>query len=143
MDVSTYLNITLTWFAGQLAWLSQVPPAYIAAAAVAPVLIALLTRNLLAALWTALLALGAVSLCALEAAPWGLLATFDAAAGFLLAFSAMMWSRRYRAAREELGDLKRRLNQLEEVNDRNFMVALRNPGQPPGSAEVVADQTRG
>lgn len=142
MDIATYLDVTLAWFAGQLAWLSEISPAYIAAAAVIPVLIALMTRSLLATLWTALLALGAISLCALEAAPWALLATFEAAAGCLLAFSAMIWARRRRAVRDELDDLKRRLNQLEAVNDRKFMVALLNPAPPLSSAETVADEAR-
>jgi hypothetical protein len=140
MDISTYLDPTLTWFAGQLAWLSQVPPAYIAAAAVAPVLIALMARSLLATLWAALFALGAISLCAMEAAPWTLLATFEALAGFLLAFSAMIWGRRNRVVRDELDDLKRRLNQLEAIDDRKFMVSLRNPPQPRNSAEPAADE---
>jgi hypothetical protein len=139
MDISTYVNITLTWFSGQLAWLSEVPPAYIAAAAVVPVLVALMARNLLAVLWTVLLGFGAISLCALEAAPWALLAAFAVAAGILLAFSAMVWGRRNRIIRDELDDLTRRLNQLEASRDREFMVALRNP---PNSVEPLIDEAR-
>jgi hypothetical protein len=142
MDISAYLNITLTWFSGQLAWLSEVPPAWIAAAAVVPVLMGLMARSLLAVLWTVLLGLGAISLCALEAAPWALLAAFAVAAGFLLAFTAMIWGRRNRMVRAELDDLTRRLNQLEASGDRAFMVALRNPPQPPNSAEPLADEAR-
>jgi hypothetical protein len=142
MDIPTDLNIALAWFAARLAWLSQVPPAYIGGAAVIPVLMALMTRSLLATLWTALFALGAVSLCAVEAAPWALLAVLEGAAGFLLAISAMIWSRRYRVVRGELEDLKRRLNQLEAVNERELMVALLNSGQPINSAEAVADEAR-
>jgi hypothetical protein len=107
-------------------------------AAVVPVLLALLTRNLLAVLWTALLALAAVALCATQAVPWDVLATLAAAAGFLVAFSAIVRGRRDRALRAELAELQVRLNQLEADDARKFMVALRNP-VPPGRGEAAPD----
>jgi hypothetical protein len=142
MDISAYLNMTLAWFASQFASLSQVPPAYIAAAAVVPVLMALVAGNLLATLWTALLALCAVDLCTMEAVPWNVLAMLAVAAGFLLALSAMIGKRRNRALRDELAELKGRLNQLEVDEARKFMVALRNPGPPASSGEAIAEEAR-
>jgi hypothetical protein len=67
MDFLLYVNSALNWLNGQLAWLTDIPPAYIAAAAVVPVV----ARNLLATLWTILFALGTVSLCAMNAGTLG------------------------------------------------------------------------
>jgi hypothetical protein len=138
MNFPPYLNSTLNWLTGPLAWLTDTPPAYIAAAAVVPIVVALLARNLLAILWTILFALGTISLCATEAGPWAALATFEVTASFLLVFSLIIWARRNRIARDELEDLKRRVNQLEAADDRKFMASLRNPTAPRNSPEVVA-----
>ena len=58
MDISTIVNPWLAWFTDQLALLSNLPPAYIMLAAVVPLLIALMSRDLMATLWTSLFALG-------------------------------------------------------------------------------------
>ncbi len=126
------LNPWLTGFADQLALLSNLPPAYIGLAAIVPLLIALMSRDLLATLWTALFAFGAISLCATQEINWTALATFEVAAGFLLAFATIIRRLRGRAlrtklqaVRDELSRLEERLNVLEEYERRRIMGSLR------------------
>ena len=135
MDISTVINPWLAWFAEQIALLSNLPPAYIGLAAIVPFVIALMSRDLLASLWTALLALGAISLCVTQEANWGaLLATFGTMAGFLLASAAIIRQRQSQALHkelrlicDELGGLQERLEVLEEYERRRIMERQRNP----------------
>jgi hypothetical protein len=129
VNTPTILAPALAWFADQLASLSGLAPAYIGLAAVTPLLIALLMRDLLAILWTALFALAAISLCATQAAHWTILAAFGAAGGFLLVFSAVVWRRRSRMFRNDFDGLKARLDRLEAAEERKFMKSLRDPPQ--------------
>jgi hypothetical protein len=134
MDISV-IDPWLAWFADQLALLSNLPPTYIALAAIAPFLIALISRDLLASLWTALFALGAISLCGTQQINWGpLIATFGTMAGFLLVSAAVIRKRHSRALRDELqlvcdelGGLKQRLEALEAYERRKIMEWQRNP----------------
>jgi hypothetical protein len=114
MDISTIVNPWLAWVTDQLALLSNVPPAYIVSASVVSVLIALMSRDLLATLWTSLFALGAISLCATQEINWSLLATLEAAAGFLLASTAVVRRRQSRAHPDELRVIRDQLSGLEE-----------------------------
>jgi signal transduction histidine kinase len=134
MDISTIVNPWLSWFADQLALLSNLPPAYIMLAAVVPLLIALMSRDLLATLWTALFSLGAISLCAAQEISWTLLATFEATAGLLLASTAVIWRRQrrahrdeLRAVRDELCGLKERLIALEACERLRISRSLHRP----------------
>ena len=134
MDISTIVNPWLSWFADQLALLSNLPPAYIMLAAVVPLLIALMSRDLVATLWTTLFALGAISLCATQEINWTLLATFEATAGFLLAATAVIRRRQSRAQRDELRvlrdeliGLKERLNALEACERLRISKSLHRP----------------
>jgi cell division protein FtsW (lipid II flippase) len=82
--------------------------------AIVPLLIAMMMRDGTATLVTALLALGAILLCATQESDWTLFAIFQATAAFLLAFAAIIRQRRSRAFRDqELHTLKRRLNVVE------------------------------
>ena len=134
MDISTIVNPWLAWFSEQLAVLSNLPPIYIMVAAVVPLLIALMSRDLLATLWTALFALGAISLCATQEMNWTLLATFETTAGLLLAATAVIWRRQrranrdeLRAIRDELSGLKERLNALEACERLRISKSLHRP----------------
>jgi hypothetical protein len=134
MDISTIVNPWLALFTEQLALLSNIPPAYIMLAAVIPLLIALLMRDLLATLWTALFALGAISLCATQEINWTVLATFEAMAGFLLAATAVIWRRQrrvrrdeLRVIRDELSELKELLNALVVCEQRRISKSLHSP----------------
>ena len=134
MDISTIVNPWLAWFTDQLALLSNLPPAYIILAAVVPLLIALMSRDLVATLWTSLFALGAISLCATQEINWTLLATFEATAGFLVAATAVIRRRQSRAQRDELrvlrdelSGLKERLNALEACERRRISKSLHSP----------------
>jgi hypothetical protein len=129
VSIPTILDPVLAWVADQLTWLSGLAPAYLSLAAVTPLLIALLTRDLLATLWTALFALAAISLCATQAADWTILAAFGAAAGFLLVFSAVVWRRQSRMFRNDFDGLKARLDRLEAADQHKFMKSLLNPPQ--------------
>ena len=134
MDISTIVNTWLASFTEQLALLSNIPPAYIMLAAVVPLLIALMSRDLMATLWTTLFALGAISLCATQEINWTLLATFEATAGFLLAATAVIRRRQSRAhrdelrvIRDELGELKELLNALVVCEQRRISKSLHSP----------------
>src|SRR5437773_6929478 len=134
MDLSTTVNPWLAWFTDQLALLSNVPPIFIISASVVSVLIALMSRDLLAALWTSLFALGAISLCATQEINWSLLATLEAAAGFLLAATAVVRRRQSRAhpdelrvIRDELSGLEERLITLEAYERRRISKSLHTP----------------
>jgi hypothetical protein len=127
VSIPTILDPVLAWVADQPTRLSGLAPTYISVAAVAPFLIALLMRDLLATLWTALFALVAISLCATQAANWTMLAAFGAAAGFLLVISAVLWRRRSRILRNDFDGLKGRLDQLEAAEERKFIKSLRDP----------------
>jgi hypothetical protein len=129
VSIPTILDPVLAWVADQLTRLSGLAPAYISLAAVAPLLIALLMRDLPATLWTALFALVAISLCATQSANWTMLAAFGAAAGFLLVISAVLWRRRSRILRNDFDGLKARLDRLEAAEERKFIMSLRDPHQ--------------
>ena len=131
MDLSTIFDQWLTWFADQLALLSNLPAAYIGLAAVVPLLIALMLRDLLATLSTALFALGVISLCATQDVNWAHLAIFEATAGLLLASAAVVRRRQSRALRAELQSIRdelsgfnERLNALEVCERRRIMESL-------------------
>jgi membrane protein implicated in regulation of membrane protease activity len=127
MDISTIVNPWLSWIADQLALLSNLPPAYIMLAALVPLLIALTLRDLLATLWTALFALGAISLCAAQEINWTLLATFEATFGLVLAATAVIWRRQRRAHRDELRAVRDELSGLQErLNALEACERLRN-----------------
>ena len=134
MDISTIVDPWLASFTDQLALLSNVPPAYIISASVVSVFIALMSRDLLATLWTSLFALGAISLCATQEINWSLLATLEAAAGFLLAATAVVRRRQSRAhpdelrvIRDELSGLEERLITLEAYERRRISKSLHTP----------------
>jgi UDP-N-acetylmuramyl pentapeptide phosphotransferase/UDP-N-acetylglucosamine-1-phosphate transferase len=81
-----------------------------------------------------MLALGAISLCATQEISWAPLAIFAAAAAFLLAVTAVIRRRQSRTLRdelrvdrEELCELKERLNVLEMCERRRIMESQRRP----------------
>jgi hypothetical protein len=153
MDVSTVIDPWLAWFADQIGLLSNLPPAYIALAAIVPFLIALMSRDLLASLWTALFALGAISLCGTQQINWGpVIATFGTMASFLVASAAVIRQRQSRVLRDELrlvcdelGGLKERLQALEAYERRKIMQWQRNPthsGLDSGGLLALAEDSR-
>ena len=101
MDISKVFNSLLTWFADQLALLSNPVSASIGLAAIVPLLIAIVVRDRTATLVTALFALGAISVCATQEINWTLLAIFEATTALLLAFVATIRQRRSRAFHDE------------------------------------------
>jgi len=129
MDISTLLESLPTWFTDQPVLYSNVGLAYIALTAIVPLLIAVMMRDLLAFLWAALFALGAISLYATQQMNWTLLNTLAATAAFFLAFGAVVQQRLIRKLHDqeraqELSELKARLNVLEACEQRRIMRSL-------------------
>ena len=125
MDILAVFNSLLTWFAGQLALLSNPLSASLGLVATVPLLIAIMERDRTATLVTALFALGTISLCAAQEINWTLLAIFEATAAFLLAFAAVIRQRRSRAFHdEELHALNGRISVLETCERRRLMMSL-------------------
>jgi len=125
MDILAVFNSLLTWFAGQLALLSNPLSAFLGLVATVPLLIAIMVRERTATPVTALFALGTISLCAAQEINWTLLAIFEATAAFLLAFAAIIRQRRSRAFHDEkLHALKGRISVLETCERRRLMMSL-------------------
>jgi hypothetical protein len=129
MDIWSFLDAFPVWLAEQVAKLSDLPPAYMGLAVLAPIVITLVIRDLLATLWLALFAIGALSLYAVQTVHWALFAIFIAAAEFLLVVTAIVRRRQNRLLRAELNSLRIRLDLLEAESQRKFMQSLRDP--PP------------
>jgi hypothetical protein len=125
MDISTNLNITLTWFAGRLAWLSRAARLH-AAAATVPALLALVTRDLLAALCR--IAGGRRRLAPRHGD--GALTALAVAAGVLLALSDSGAHKSCNSQR--MAELRGRLNQLEAPASSWWRRGTRRRRQAPG-----------
>lgn len=125
MDVTAALDPWLARVAHQVTWLAELPPAYIALAGLVPLLIALISRQLLAVLWTALFAASTVALCATQDVHWTLLATFGALVSFLLVITLVILNKNNRIAREELIGLQKRVDALEANEQRKWLMVAR------------------
>jgi hypothetical protein len=145
MGIPTVASVT--GFTDQLVWLSSLPPTYIALGAVVPLLISVMTRDLMAVLVSGLFAVAIISLAATQEVNWTLFATFEATVVFPLAFAALIRQRRSRLLHdEELNELKERLKVLEAWEQRRIMATLRdtsrdflNTTPPLTPAEDVRD----
>jgi hypothetical protein len=124
MDISTFSNPLSTWLTESLAFVSSHEAVFISIGAVLPLLIALIARDLLTAVWAGLFALGAVSVCAMYRVDYAILTTFAATAALCLALSTAI---RERQRREEFRMLRTRISTLEALEQRRMMELLNKP----------------
>jgi hypothetical protein len=137
MDILADFSFWTKWFADQLAWIAQLSPTYIGLAAILPLLITLVSRNLLATVGATLLALGTIALCVTQQVDWATLAILEGMAGFLLAVAAVIGRRKSRALRNELDVLNERIHELEAAEERRLLIKL---SQPPQNSTAVTER---
>jgi len=91
---------------------------------VVPVLITVLARNVPRALYTSLLSFASFMLFVAPASAVSGLAMLSGLASFMVALDSILARRRMVALNKEIADLTSRLNQLEAVEQRRFMLEV-------------------
>jgi uncharacterized membrane protein (DUF106 family) len=140
VDFATLQEILLTQTRELLGWLSGLTDGYFIAAALVPVAIALLTRDLMGFLWAVLLSAIVVGIIGAKANASVVLIVGAIGVSLLVVTSRILGRARYRTVVKEVSELQNRIAALESANERQLIRSLKNTESASLAASKIVTQ---